>query len=448
MKKPAPLNKEVPFGFDELFFSTTDGKGIIEYGNEVFVKISGYPETTLMGAPHNIIRHPDMPKAVFKIFWQTLSKGHPIAAYVKNMAADGSYYWVFAFAFPVSGGYLSIRFKPSSEVFVLVQDIYQDVLKKEKATSMDEAEAYLLKTLEEKGFESYRDFMIHAAIAELKSHETHLSLHNTIENHDHIINRISEIKDRTSHHLNQSFSKIDLFQKSSNFFSDKIGLMTQEFRKLKFLSMNMNIQASNLGENASTLSVISEEFARVAGQIEAVMLEFSKFASDLSGVVKTCSLDLAALKTQMNMVDFFVKESIGRLETSENAFEGMLRNQNIFTNLFSLSVTSLSGELSNLKSELDVISQKILEIQKFINGLQLIKQTGSIESARNDDIKSAFTNYLTEMNIFIALLRDSISELNTQREHLYRGAKEVQVSTNGIKNNINELFRLALTKAP
>ena len=91
MKKVAPINKEAPFNYDEFFFSTTDKRGVIEYGNEVFIKISGYKREDLMGKPHSIIRHPDMPRCVFKIFWDTIKTGAPIAAYVKNMAADGSY---------------------------------------------------------------------------------------------------------------------------------------------------------------------------------------------------------------------------------------------------------------------------------------------------------------------------------------------------------------------
>jgi PAS domain S-box-containing protein len=447
MNKPTPNNKEVPFTFEEQFFSTTDNKGVIEFGNEVFVRISGYPTSKIIGAPHNIIRHPDMPKAVFKIFWQTLKAGSPIGAYVKNMASDGSYYWVFAFAFPVNDGYLSIRFKPSSDLFGIVKDLYVDVLKKEKATSMDEGEIFLLKCLKEKGFASYEDFMVHATVTELKSHEKHLSEVHVSEIDDHIINKITEIRGVTADQLNKSFSKIDHFEQSSTHFSQKINLLSDEFKKLKFLSMNMNILAANLGDAAATLSIISEEFARLASQIENQMATFTKFTESLLVVVKNCTLNLSALKAQMNMVDFFVKESIGNLSKTDNAFEGMLKNKDIFTGLFQLSVSRLSSELIRLKSELETIAGQILEIQKFINGLQIIKQTGSIESARNDDLRAAFNVYLSEMTNFISFLRDSILDLNSKREDLYKNAIEVQDSTHGIKNNISELFKLALMKS-
>lgn len=65
---------------------------MITFGNDVFVRVSGYSRETLKGAPHSIIRHPDVPRAVFKLLWDTLKSDHPIAAYVKNMSANGSYY--------------------------------------------------------------------------------------------------------------------------------------------------------------------------------------------------------------------------------------------------------------------------------------------------------------------------------------------------------------------
>ena len=159
-------------------------------------------------------------------------------------------------------------------------------------------------------------------------------------------------------------------------------------------------------------------------------------------MIRTCSLNLAALKTQMNMVNFFVKESITR-----NAFDSMLKNRDAFTNLFSLYTNDLFKEVLHLKKELAIIEGQIVEVKKFINGLEIIKQTGAIESARNNDLAAAFVVYLDEMNVFISLLRNSIIELNAQRELIHLKAKEVEESTSDIKDNINQLFKLALMKA-
>ena len=102
---------------NELFFSTTDQKGVITAGNQVFERVSGYALEDMVGRAHNIVRHPDMPRAVFRLLWDTIGAGRPIAAYVRNRAADGAYYWVMASVVPIAGGYLSVRLAPGSEHF-------------------------------------------------------------------------------------------------------------------------------------------------------------------------------------------------------------------------------------------------------------------------------------------------------------------------------------------
>lgn len=449
MKKPIPVSKEVPFEPDELFFSTTDLRGMIEFGNDVFIRISGYPSETILGAPHNIIRHPDMPRSVFKLFWETLKTDKPIGAYVKNLAADGRYYWVFAFAFPVNHGYLSIRFKPSSLIFDRVQEIYSQVLKREKESSMDEGENLLFELIKKQGFQHYEDFMVHAAIQELNARDKTLKASTDLSNssNDHVIQEISEITARTASTLDVNFAKISAYQKSNEVFSGSVSMLEDEFTKLKFLSINMKILAGNFGDEAVTLGVISEEFSKLANKIEVQLETFSSFVTELYGVIKECSLHLAALKTQMTMVDFFVKESINKFSSSENAFSGMLQNREVFISLFAYSIKTLTSELFVLQNRLNAITTQIKEIQKFISGLEVIKQIGAIESARTDEVKKSFDYYLTEMDSFISLLTRTISTLNEQRDVLSKNTNEIYQSSEKVSGNIERLFEMALLKS-
>lgn len=444
MKKPTPINKEAPFHPDEFFFSTTDKRGVIEYGNDVFVRISGYHRDELMGKPHNVIRHPDMPKCVFKIFWDMLKAGKPIAAYVKNMAADGSYYWVFAFAFPVSDtGYLSVRFKPTSEFFNAVKDLYAETLKEEKAHDMEHAGNFLMKKLSELGFRDYEQYMIHAAVTELNSLEQYLS-HNgstAAQKNDRLATLISDVKESTVQSINRSFEKIEDFQTSSKTFTNTIHHLETEFKKLKFLSVNMSILANKFGSDAASLSVISEHFSGLATQIEEQLSNFSKFTEELLKIIEMCTMHLIALKTQMNMVDFFVKESI-----LKNSFDEMITNKDMFTSLFAESSDNLLKEITRLNSESRVIEAQIADIQKFINGLEIVKQTGAIESARKDNVKAAFGVYLQEMNAFTALLRTSIDKLGKARTTLNYSALEIQDSTSVIRDKVDDLFKLVIQR--
>ncbi len=94
MERPYPTDNEIILDSKRYIVSKTDPKGIIEYGNDYFVEISGYTESELIGKPHNIVRHPDMPRVAFKMMWDRILKGDNFIALVKNLAKDGSFYWV------------------------------------------------------------------------------------------------------------------------------------------------------------------------------------------------------------------------------------------------------------------------------------------------------------------------------------------------------------------
>ena len=166
MKRPniTPTNHEIVLSDDRLIVSKTDLKGRITYMNSYFVEVSRYHELELLGEPHNVIRHPDMPRAVFKLLWDTIQSGNEINAYVKNLAKDGSYYWVLANvtpSFDKSGrivGYFSVRRKPTQEALGFIQELYAKMLQIEKTSSMDASLAYLENLLKEKGV-SYEEFI-------------------------------------------------------------------------------------------------------------------------------------------------------------------------------------------------------------------------------------------------------------------------------------------------
>ncbi|AJD53769.1 PAS domain S-box-containing protein [Thalassospira sp. MBR-102] len=95
-----PTGKERHFEPEELIVSKTDLKGRITYANEVFLRLSDYHEKEVLGQPHSLIRHPDMPRCVFKLLWDEIAAGHEIFAYVVNMSKNGDHYWVYAHITP------------------------------------------------------------------------------------------------------------------------------------------------------------------------------------------------------------------------------------------------------------------------------------------------------------------------------------------------------------
>ncbi|WP_194948263.1 histidine kinase [Actinomyces trachealis] len=169
-------------GTDELFFSTTDAKGIIKRANSVFVRLAHFDADTLSEAPHNLIRHPSMPAAAFHVMWDTLKAGRPFAAYVRNLAGNGSEYRVFATITPMrNGGYLSVRSRPMrTDLEETAYGLYEQTLAFEQEVAAGGANrrdtaaqgaGKLLELLAEAGLDSYEVFQNMALPAEVASRE-------------------------------------------------------------------------------------------------------------------------------------------------------------------------------------------------------------------------------------------------------------------------------------
>ena len=150
---------------NDFIVSKTDTKGRITYVNKIFMDIAEYTEEELLGKPHNIVRHPSMPKAVFKLLWDRVQNKEEIFAYVINKTKNNNEYWVFANVTPsldVNGniiGYYSVRRKPKQSALDVIKPLYQAMLSAEATGGVDAGVKLLEKTLSEKGA-TYDEFII------------------------------------------------------------------------------------------------------------------------------------------------------------------------------------------------------------------------------------------------------------------------------------------------
>ena len=157
-------NKEHMVEESAFLVSKTDLKGRITYCNEPFLKIVGAKQAEVLGKPHNIVRHPDMPRAIFKLLWEHIKDKEEIFAYVKNKSFDGGYYWVFAnITASVDDrnntvGYYSVRRKPNPKAIEVIEPIYQRLFSEEKSGGMDASMKFLTDFLNEKNL-SYDEFV-------------------------------------------------------------------------------------------------------------------------------------------------------------------------------------------------------------------------------------------------------------------------------------------------
>lgn len=153
--KPIPINEEIKLDPKKMIVSKTDPNGIITYVNDVFVSVVGYTEKELIGEPHNIIRHPDMPRIAFKLMWDRINKGENFKAVVKNLAKDGRYYWVVTDFEPLYDPktgkivqHTAYRLPASRKAIETMEPIYKKLCEIEKTAGMEGSLAYLNGFLE------------------------------------------------------------------------------------------------------------------------------------------------------------------------------------------------------------------------------------------------------------------------------------------------------------
>ena len=165
MKRPEPKNEEIILDPKRYIVSKTDEKGIIEYGNDYFVEISGYTEAELIEKPHNIIRHPDMPKVIFKLLWDNIKQRKTMKSLVKNLAKDGRYYWVYAEVEPRINpstseiiGYTAYRKAAPRKAIETIEPLYKKLKDIEDKSGMEASEKYLKGYLDDKRM-SYDQFI-------------------------------------------------------------------------------------------------------------------------------------------------------------------------------------------------------------------------------------------------------------------------------------------------
>lgn len=167
---PPLTGVERNFPESEIIVSKTDPTGRITYVNDVFTQVSGFDEEEVLGEPHSIIRHPDMPRCVFKLLWDTVAAGQEIFAYVNNRAKNGDNYWVLAHVTPTFDAdhkivsYHSNRRSPRREAIDAITPIYDQLLQIERGesdrkTGMQRSFDTLVELLKKNGV-SYDEFVL------------------------------------------------------------------------------------------------------------------------------------------------------------------------------------------------------------------------------------------------------------------------------------------------
>jgi aerotaxis receptor len=351
--------------FEELFFSITDKSGKIMAANNVFTRVSAFAEDELLGRPHNIIRHPDMPRSVFRLFWNTLHEGRPVVAYVKNLAKTGEFYWVLAFAFPCNGGYLSIRLKPGSALFHAVAPLYGELLETEKTLVAENGErrgldlgvAWLASRLAELGYASYEAFMWAAMEAEMRHRD-----------------RVTGREALKTDALQVLFDGMSGYNTLKSAIHEQTVQFMRFSKSIRLLSMNLDIGSSRLSSNGKSLSVIATNLQLSSREGEQMMEKLTGILNRLNTLIGTLMLDAVTVRLQKQMYDFY------RTETGANGHENATAT--LLRETFSPVLNDVPEQVGGLFALFTELESGLQYIRRFFRILQITHTMASIESAR------------------------------------------------------------------
>lgn len=410
--KATPTNREQRFELHELFFSTTDAKGLIRTGNSVFVRVSGWSREELHGEPHNIIRHPDMPRVVFRLLWDYIQQGKTIAAYVKNLAKDGNYYWVVAVVSKIGDGYLSVRFKPTSALFPAVQQVYQQVLMVEREvlssgadinSAIDASASRLFQLLNQAGFSDYDAFMATAIAEELKSRRAALTAGLGSSKNgrayaaakkggDQFKGGLGDLLNtclRIEAKLEHVFSNVNSLIALNNELQEQSDFVSQLAKTIRVLSLNALIEAIRLSDSGATLGVVAERMAKYSDEGMIIIDEFNGLITNLASNVRHAIFAVCAAKLDIEMATFFAKELLEERSTEQSALKTGQNIEEIRQHIDTLLFKSFSDDAGKMFSRLRLLQENLSKLDSgvkslrdLVRTLELIHLNGKVEAAR------------------------------------------------------------------
>lgn len=425
-----PINQPRAFELAELFFSTTDAKGIIRYGNATFTRIAGYDLPDMLGQPHNLIRHPDMPRCAFRLVWEYLHQQRTVAAYVKNLARDGRHYWVLALIMPTADGYLSIRLKPSSDLFPQVEQAYARALDAEQTAAkagansrdiMDAGAASLMQDLATLGHDSYDRFMHAALAAELASRNEKLGkARETLADHHRKPAKETDPQRRRLLALLDGASRLDdqlggVIADPSTFghLRDQVIPKSDYFQKMgraiRLQSVNAEVQAARLGDAGRALAMVAERLSSYAGAGAQTVGQLNEKLRQLIDPIATLVFDAMVSKVQVEMAAGFVREIIdGTHDASEQT--RLSDNLHLLFTQFLSRARRVPRALDQIQADLAGIDRELKELGQFTRTMHFIYLTGKIETARHDQAQS-FAAIFEEIRRMIEQANKVLEEL-------------------------------------
>ena len=380
---------DVPFHLSELFFSVTDSKGFIRSANNVFSTVSGYSPDEWHGVAHNLVRHEDMPRIVFRVLWDGLKAGSPVAAYVKNRTKSGQHYWVFAVAFPVGDEMFSIRLKPSSQLLPVVQDLYRGLLTCERAietdggrtAAMDASQKLLLEQLGLLGFASYEQFMWRALAAEVTSRS------EVLGSRVGAVGRPNDPQLRIAHQVCEAGlgqlaglgGRLETYERLALEYRDATASFAELADEVSMFALNARLNANRSGGRSAVLASIANLMRNAAHDVGNEVERLTSLLDVATVHVRQLAFSIARSSLALEMIERFLGEiddehASARSHVDARALIASTANE----------LRAAAGLLGGLDGRLIGLQLPLRRLLGHLRSLRILRIRAGVDSAGDD----------------------------------------------------------------
>lgn len=393
---------EQRFPVEDILFSRTDTRGVIQSGNEPFLRISAYARDEIVGAPHKVVRHHDMPRGVFHMIWSSIQAGDPMGGYVQNMAQDGVPYWVFATILPVEGGYVSVRLKPTHGHLEKIIPIYAALRAREDKGELtpEQSAGELNAAVQDMDYSDYEEFMTFALRDEVAARDSLLKRPaNAIRN-----------------------MLVAMFKDIRN-LERQAGSVEDTFHQTHQIPYNMRLQAGRLEGSDGPISVISGNHRQMTQSLEENLNRFSR-----DSTVGADAIQIALFKS--SVVQMIEDLTVAYEAESDDTAEGKGRDLNV---LFGLAETYRDQSLHDVRAISDRVrrfARQCRDMRRMMSGLELTRIMCKIERSKFDgehagldEIVNRLADAQTKLGDNFDGILSSVSEILSSSDAIQRTAQ-------------------------